>query len=282
MSYPIKADIVPLVKGVVQSLKPFARVHGSSIQMRSISRSWHTMYEPDILVPQLCNVIIRIITLSKENSDIQITIAVDTKVPDRNLNLIINTEGIDEGSVRMLNDESSPIVITTLEELGRFNVSFPLALTMKLPNYREKKDHSLIKPWYNEIRKRLTNHFKSIDNLEKAAAFRGEAEAEYLRRVNDLIQSRMHCENFHVEELAKSLHISRAQLFRKLKPLVQMSPGRYIRFVRLESAREILQKGTHNVTEAAFAVGFVNVSHFSRSFYKQFGFSPSQLSKKMT
>ncbi len=269
-----------MVKGVIVSLKPFAKIHGSTIQLHSNSKSWYATYEPEELGAQLFMVMVRIIALHGENTNLHITLAPKTKVHESNLRLIIDCKLINSGLIEKLKKEINPVVISESNKEGKISLKIPLDFTMNPTNYREKKDHSLIKPWYNEIRKRLTNHFKSIDNLEKAAAFRSEAEAEYLKKVNDLIQSRMHCESFHVEELAKSLNISRAQLFRKLKPLVQMSPGRYIRFVRLESARQILQKGSHNVTEAALAVGFVNVSHFSRSFYKQFGFTPSQIQGK--
>ena len=61
MSYPIKADLIPLVRGVLISLRPFAKVHGTTLQFRSSFKNWHTIYEPDILSAQLFNVLIKII-----------------------------------------------------------------------------------------------------------------------------------------------------------------------------------------------------------------------------
>lgn len=48
----------------------------------------------------------------------------------------------------------------------------------------------------------------------------------------------------------------------------------FIRQLRLERAAELLRGGTHNVTEAAFAVGYSSLSHFSQAFHQQFGCCP--------
>jgi transcriptional regulator GlxA family with amidase domain len=47
--------------------------------------------------------------------------------------------------------------------------------------------------------------------------------------------------------------------------------------VRLQKAREMLDKSDLTVGEVAFRTGFVNQSHFTRAFREQFGFNPSDL-----
>lgn len=48
----------------------------------------------------------------------------------------------------------------------------------------------------------------------------------------------------------------------------------YFREHRLHKARELLSQGRCNVTEAAYAVGYQSLSHFSRAFRKRFGMLP--------
>ena len=71
--------------------------------------------------------------------------------------------------------------------------------------------------------------------------------------------------------------MSRSQLFRKMKALIDTSPSEYIRKYRLERARELLLAGEHNVSEVCYAAGFKNLAHFSKVFQEEFGHSPSEL-----
>jgi AraC-like DNA-binding protein len=77
-----------------------------------------------------------------------------------------------------------------------------------------------------------------------------------------------------VEDLAKSIYLSRSQLNRKLKALTGLSPTLFIRSLRLHKAKRLLQAGQLDITEIAFAVGFKDLAYFSRVFSKEFGKSP--------
>ena len=68
--------------------------------------------------------------------------------------------------------------------------------------------------------------------------------------------------------------MSRSQLFLKIKIWTNQTPQEFIRLCRLKKAAELLKNKSHNVTEAAFAVGFKDISHFSRNFKNQFGKTP--------
>ncbi|CAB4243451.1 Transcriptional regulator containing HTH domain, AraC family [Methylacidimicrobium sp. AP8] len=50
-------------------------------------------------------------------------------------------------------------------------------------------------------------------------------------------------------------------------------PG-YLRRLRMEKAAELLRAGGHNVTEAAMAVGYSSLSHFSKAFCRVMGCCP--------
>ena len=142
---------------------------------------------------------------------------------------------------------------------------------------KRKADHSIIIPWYAEIQKQLKSHFKSLKTIEESAEHRSEEEGLFMRKVNNQITENFNSDHYSVADLAKEMMLSRAQLHRKLTSLTSMSPGRYIRYVRLSKAKELLETGKYNVSEVAWEVGFVSASHFTRVFQKQYGFKPSSI-----
>lgn len=82
-------------------------------------------------------------------------------------------------------------------------------------------------------------------------------------------------EALSVTALAAALHMSRTSLHRKLVASTGQPPGEFIRTVRLQLARRLLLEGSSNVSEAAYAVGFVSLSGFSRAYRSLYGEPPS-------
>lgn len=78
-----------------------------------------------------------------------------------------------------------------------------------------------------------------------------------------------------VGELARSVGMSMFHFSRVFAELVGLPPHRYLSERRLAVARTMLREG-RGVTETCFAVGFGNLSHFSRSFARRYGASPSR------
>ena len=79
-----------------------------------------------------------------------------------------------------------------------------------------------------------------------------------------------------VSALAQSMGMSAFHFTRVFTELVGRPPHRYLTERRLTAAREMLKQG-RRVTETCFACGFNNLSHFSRSFARRYGASPSRL-----
>lgn len=102
-------------------------------------------------------------------------------------------------------------------------------------------------------------------------------ESSFLKLVQTTLETHISDENFGIAELCELLNISRTQLHRKLKKLTGLSTSHYIRSLRLEIAREILESSDLNVSEVAFKVGFSSPSYFSKVFKVQFGYTPRKL-----
>ncbi|WP_232231943.1 helix-turn-helix transcriptional regulator [Burkholderia sp. WSM2230] len=56
-----------------------------------------------------------------------------------------------------------------------------------------------------------------------------------------------------------------------------VTPHQYIIESRLQAARNLIASGQCDVTKAALVCGFATVSHFSATFRKRWGISPSEL-----
>ena len=82
-------------------------------------------------------------------------------------------------------------------------------------------------------------------------------------------------ESLTVNELADAMSMERTTLYRKIKKTTGKPPADAIRAIRLEEAAKLFSSKQANVTEAAYTVGFKSIGHFSRSFSKHFGESPS-------
>ncbi|MCB0562698.1 MAG: helix-turn-helix transcriptional regulator, partial [Phaeodactylibacter sp.] len=78
------------------------------------------------------------------------------------------------------------------------------------------------------------------------------------------------------EGLALELAVSSRHLRRKLKQLTGMSTADYLREIRLQKARRLLEnKACDTVAEACYAVGLSDFRHFSKIFHQRFGRNPS-------
>jgi len=103
-----------------------------------------------------------------------------------------------------------------------------------------------------------------------------EQDKEWVDELTKLVENSLGEVNLNVERIASSVFLSTRQLNRKLKAITGLSPAKFIKEVRLQSARKKLESGTAiSVTEVAYDVGFENISTFSFIFKNRFGKSPS-------
>ena len=77
-----------------------------------------------------------------------------------------------------------------------------------------------------------------------------------------------------LEMLAAQVGCGTFHLSRMFSQQVGQTVPQYLRQLRLERAAQLLREGRHNVTEAATAVGYSSLSHFSKAFWEQFGCCP--------
>lgn len=77
-----------------------------------------------------------------------------------------------------------------------------------------------------------------------------------------------------LNQCASAANCSATYLSRTFSEYTGMTISRYLRNLRLEKAAELLRSGNYNVTEAAMAVGYSSMSHFSKIFAEMFETCP--------
>lgn len=80
----------------------------------------------------------------------------------------------------------------------------------------------------------------------------------------------------NLENIVEAAGMSRATLLRLFKANLNLSPMAYIRQRRMEEAQHLIKKGTYNITEIAYLVGYEDSSAFSRAYKVHFGETPAE------
>ena len=104
-------------------------------------------------------------------------------------------------------------------------------------------------------------------------------DSEFIHKLSKVVEANLADEHFGVKELAQKTKLSRTQLHRKLKSINNQSVSQFIREVRLNKAKEMLQQDMGTVSEIAYKVGFGSPSYFIKCFHEFFGFPPGVLLK---
>ena len=82
--------------------------------------------------------------------------------------------------------------------------------------------------------------------------------------------------NLTNEELALLANMSLSSFKREFEKVYQTSPAKYFKKCKLTRSAELLRLTNQRIGDIAFNCGFSEVSHFSKSFQKFFGVSPSE------
>ncbi|HJV77041.1 MAG TPA: two-component regulator propeller domain-containing protein [Paludibacter sp.] len=137
----------------------------------------------------------------------------------------------------------------------------------------------------NLIHKRMqkTDDFKNNRDINISSMEYGSIDEVFLSQAVLKVEDKLSDDTFDFDQFAIDMATSKSTLHRKLKSLTGLSPGEFIRNIRLKHAALMLTKNAGNISEIAFAVGFNDPKYFSRCFKIEFGLSPKeyQESKKV-
>ena len=103
----------------------------------------------------------------------------------------------------------------------------------------------------------------------------GRRFPQWLERVRNILEQRF-AEPFKLSEIAAEAGVHPVHLAREFRKHYGASVGEYLRRVRIEYACRELMGSNVAVTNIAFAAGFADQSHFSRTFKRLCGTTPGR------
>lgn len=159
----------------------------------------------------------------------------------------------------------------------------------KLKGYNKGADDYISKPFESEIlksrvenllqlRKQLIEKFTKQYHLQPREVIIEDADKKFLQKTIDVIENNIADEHLNVDFLASELHVSRTQLYRKLKALTGYSANQFVRVIRIKRAAQLLEQRQNNISEIMDAIGFSNYSYFKNCFKEIIGKSPKEYS----
>ena len=281
MHSPIKADIAPLVEDIVRAVQPFAQTKNIQLDFSSVGKGCIATHSPEFTGTSLISLLCRIINFLPTHAVLKISI-------------LRNKEGVDvivkssQANLSKLTDITTgirlPVEINNERDSG---TTYRLRIAKyidpnnseTLPQREVQRPRPVVPEYYAEIKKRLQAHYNTADNLVALTKVYNPADAVFLQKVNDIIFSNIGNESFDANKLASEIYLSRTQLFRKLKHVIGQSPSHYIKELRLQNAKKLLETTDKRVGKVAYQTGFDSLSHFTKAFTKRYGFKPSELKR---
>lgn len=121
----------------------------------------------------------------------------------------------------------------------------------------------------------LRNEMAESDNADIESSPLSMLDKEFISKMKNIVEENISNNDFSVSDITSGLGISRSLLHIKMKNLMGMSTGDYIRKKRLDTACRLLREG-YNVSETAYRTGFSDPNYFSKTFKKHFGTSPTE------
>lgn len=123
----------------------------------------------------------------------------------------------------------------------------------------------------------LLSEVTDVENLEEDAL--SPQDNAFMTELYQLMENELSNSELDVSRMTELLHISRTKFYYKVKGLTGENPSVFFKRYKLNRAAQLLKERNYNISEIADMTGFSTLSHFSTSFKKQFGMSPSEYMK---
>jgi DNA-binding response OmpR family regulator/two-component sensor histidine kinase len=103
-----------------------------------------------------------------------------------------------------------------------------------------------------------------------------EIEDEFVRKIRNVIEDNVTEASFSVEQLCKLVFMSHSQLHRKLEALTGCPPNKFIRIIRLNKAKALLENTSNSIASIAMDCGYSDPGYFARVFKQEYQVTPQE------
>ncbi|WP_372757992.1 two-component regulator propeller domain-containing protein [Mariniflexile sp.] len=102
-------------------------------------------------------------------------------------------------------------------------------------------------------------------------------DKDFIQKVLNYINDNLSDPELSVEVLASQLHLSRSQFYRKIKTLTGYTANGFLRKIRLQKAKLMIEQGNTNISDVCYSVGFSSPSYFTKCFKEHFDILPTDV-----
>ncbi len=101
-------------------------------------------------------------------------------------------------------------------------------------------------------------------------------DLKFIDKILVIINENISAPELNVDFLSSKVFLSRSQLYRKIKALTGGSVNEFIRNIRLQKAKQLIDEGDDNINEISYKVGFTSPSYFTKCYKAMYGHVPTQ------
>ena len=278
--YPVEADVLLFLKNIVASLQSFAKAHSVALTFESDREVLRLPHHPEAIGSDVMQLLCRVVTFTPQNQRVKLSATLVDEGDSFYVKLMVENTGVNLSRIRDIATATrNPVIIhADRERSTAFELHWHLVKPMETDfsistNIEHPPDD--VRSFYAQVRNRMSVLFKKQENPLAVLAAQNPKEAIFLQKVIAVIHAHIGDETLDVAQLAQSMAMSRMQLHRKLKPLVNLSPVHYIRELRLAKAKEMIENGDLSIGEICFQLGFQSQSYFTRAFIEKYGVRPT-------
>lgn len=183
----------------------------------------------------------------------------------REIMALFETSGPEEVSVSRYAHMLMQDLLTAMKERG-------LLLAMEIGEDRWPQDDPMA------CSRQIQDKIKEMLALIKGS--RNLGSRHNIQKAKRYIEENYAMEDLSLQEVADSVGMSVTYLSRTFKSETNMNFVKYLVQVRMEKARELLAESELSAQETAYRVGFSDYVHFSKTFKKFHGLTPSAYRKQ--
>jgi len=122
----------------------------------------------------------------------------------------------------------------------------------------------------------LKDHYSSELPTDVRMNTAKKIDRKFISEFSAIVEGNISNENFSVEDICREIGISRVQLYRKVKALLDYNVNDYILTTRMQKAKFLLMTENLSISEVASKVGFSSQAYFATVFKSKFFVTPRE------
>ncbi len=124
-------------------------------------------------------------------------------------------------------------------------------------------------------RDKIKEHYSGEIFSEEKSHISKKTDRKFMIEFTAIVENNIGNDKFGINDICNELGISRVQLYRRVKAVLNCNVNDYIVTTRLQKAKYYMQHEDLSISEIAFKSGFSSAAYFSTVFKSKFGVTPS-------